>query len=157
LTYVNFRAYNDDKGANYGVVPRENREGHPVALLADPDRLQAYHDALRNCEDALNKGVSTNYVQFRLNELAYRFVRRDLDGISPDDIKRRMCEYVFYEGGEIDEQPETRPNWCEEFPFHHDLRLNIQDRRVYIETRLHCRIPFVPDDPWIEVVNIHDP
>ena len=128
-----------------------------MTLLSDPDRLEAYLDALRNCEDALRKGVSTNYVQFRLTETAHRFIRKEVDGISLDDIRKRMCEYVLDERGEIDEQPETRPAWREEFPFHYDLRLFIQDRRVYIETRLHYRIPFVPDDPWIEVVNIHDP
>ena len=72
-------------------------------------------------------------------------------------MSRRECVSTsFDEGGEIDEQPETRPNWREEFPFHHDLRLIIQNRRVYIETRLHYVVPFVPDDSWIDVVNIHD-
>ena len=126
-----------------------------MAPLADPDRHRAYLDALNNCKDALKKGVRTNYIQFSLNETAYRFIRKELDGVSLDDIKRRMCEYVLDEVGEIDEQPERRANWSEKF--HHDLRLTIQDRRIYIETRLHSRIPFVPDDSWIEVVNIHDP
>jgi hypothetical protein len=128
-----------------------------MAPLADPDRLKAYLDAVTNCRDALAKGVSTNYVQFRLNETAYCFIRKELSGVSLDDIKRRMCEFILDEDGEIDEQPETRANWSAEFQFHHDLRLPIQDRRVYLETRLHCWIPFVPDDSWIEVVNIHDP
>jgi hypothetical protein len=128
-----------------------------MAPLADPDRLQAYLDALRNCKDALCKGIPTNYVQFRLNETAYSFIHRELGGVSLDDIKRRMCEYVLDEKGEIDEQPETRSNWSDEFRFHHDLRLLIEGRRVYVESRLHYWIPFVPDDSWIEVVNIHDP
>ena len=127
-----------------------------MAPLVDQNRRQAYLDALINCRHALEKGVRTNFVQLNLTETAHRFIRKDL-GILPDDIKRRMCQYVLEDGGEIDEQPEKRANWSYEFPFHYDLRLTIQDRWVYIESRLHYRIPFVPDDSWIEVVNVHDP
>ncbi len=126
-----------------------------MATLIDRERLQAYHDAIRNCKEALSKGVTTNYVQFRLNDTAYRYVRIEL-GVTLDIVQRRICEYVLDEGGRIDEQAETRQGWCEEFRFHHDLRLDIQGRTAYIETRLHYRLPVVPDDSWIEVVNIHD-
>jgi hypothetical protein len=120
-----------------------------VAPLADPDRLQAYKDALGNW------GVK-NYIQFELNETAYRFIRMELEGIWLHDIRRLMYEYVA-NGGEIDEQPENRLEWSDRYEFHHDLRFTIQDKPIYIETRLHCRVPFVPDEPWILVVNFHAP
>jgi hypothetical protein len=127
-----------------------------VATLTDPERLQAFRDALRNCHEAMAKGAPTNYIQFRLNETAYRYVR-DMLGVTLDVIKKRVCEYVLDEAGRIDEQIETREGWSEEFQFHHDLRVKIEERLVYVETRLHYRLPIVPDDSWIEVVNIHDP
>lgn len=121
-----------------------------MAPLTDPIRLQAYRDALRNWE-------FTDYVQFALNEQAYRWVRRELNGISLNGIKQRMYEYVMIDGGEIDEQPETRPEWSGRYSYHHDLRLAIRDKLVYIETRLNCWMPFIPDQSWILVVNIHAP
>jgi hypothetical protein len=66
-----------------------------------------------------------------------------------------MYEYVTA-GGEIDEQAETRENWSEQHEFHHDLRLSINNKPVYIETRLNYRIPVVLDESWINVVNIHE-
>jgi hypothetical protein len=44
-------------------------------------------------------------------------------------------------GGEIDEVAETRPEWSGLYEFHHDVRLTIQDKPVYIETRLNYRVP----------------
>lgn len=67
-----------------------------------------------------------------------------------------MYEYVA-NGGVIDEVRETRPEWSDEFEFHYDLRLTIADCPVYIETRLYHRIPVVPDDSSILVVNVHAP
>jgi hypothetical protein len=34
--------------------------------------------------------------------------------------------------------------------------VSIKGRRVYFETRLVYRNPDDPDDPFIEVVNVHD-
>jgi hypothetical protein len=65
-----------------------------------------------------------------------------------------MYEFVAA-GGEIDEIKETRPEWAEH-EFHHDLRLTIQGKAVYIETRLHFREPLKPDESSILVVNIHE-
>jgi hypothetical protein len=65
-----------------------------------------------------------------------------------------MYEYVEA-GGKIDEVRETRPEWSDKHEFHFDLRLQIEGRRIYIETRLNCRIPPVPDDSTILVANIH--
>ena len=67
-----------------------------------------------------------------------------------------MHEYVA-SGGEIDEIVETREEWTDKYQFHYDLRMPIQNKTVYIETCLDYRIPFVPDEPWILVVNIHAP
>jgi hypothetical protein len=39
-----------------------------------------------------------------------------------------MYEHVLH-GGEIDEIPEKRPEWADEYEFHYDLRFNIQVRR----------------------------
>lgn len=65
-----------------------------------------------------------------------------------------MCEYVKA-GGKIDETRETRPEWSGRYEFHYDLRLMIQNKPVYIETRLHHRLPVRADESWILVVNIH--
>jgi hypothetical protein len=99
-----------------------------VPPLTDPDRLAAYRDALRNWN-------VTDYIQFELTEEAHRWIRREL-GITLKEIGWLMYEHVAG-GGEIDEAPETRPEWTDQYEFHHDLRLTINDKQVYIETRLH--------------------
>ena len=66
-----------------------------------------------------------------------------------------MHEHVV-NGGAIDEQREGRYPWSGEYEFHYDLRFSIE-KPVYIETRLHYRLPIVPDESWILVVNIHAP
>ena len=58
-------------------------------------------------------------------------------------------------GGKIDEQVETRPEYVAD-EFHYDLRVNIDGRMIYFETLLRCMKPDDPDDPRIEVVNVHD-
>ena len=123
--------------------------GRAMVPLADQTRLLAYRDALSNWK-------TKDYIQFDLTEESHGWIRRELDGIGLTDIKRLMYEFVA-SGGEIDEVRETRPEWSDLYEFHHDLRFAIQDKPVYIETRLHCRTPFVPDDAWILVVNIHTP
>ena len=94
------------------------------------------------------------YVQFELTGEAYRWIRREFSNITLKEIGRLMHEHVGA-GGEIDEVPETRPEWSGLYEFHHDLRFTIQDTIVYIETRLHYRLPVVPDESWILVVNVH--
>lgn len=120
-----------------------------MAPLTDPARLEAYKDALSNW----NFG---GYIRFELTEAAHRWIRRDLDNVSLKEIGRRMYEHVRA-GGKIDEVRETRPEWSDEYEFHYDLRLTIQDRPVYIESRLKYQIPVVPDDSSILVVSIHEP
>jgi len=120
-----------------------------VARLDDPTRLAAYKNALSNWR-------FKDYIQFNLSEQSHQWIRKELDGVTLEEIKRLMFEFVAT-GGIIDEVRETRPMWCDRYEFHYDLRFPIQGRQVYIETRLHCRAPFVQDEPWILVANIHAP
>jgi hypothetical protein len=99
----------------------------------------------------------SDYIQFELTEQSHRWIRTELDNVSLGEIKQLMYEYIFEDGGEIDEQVETREQWSDRYEYHHDLRFGIQDKNVYIETRLNDWNPFVPDNPWILVVNIHAP
>jgi hypothetical protein len=117
--------------------------------LTDPERLAAYRDALSNWS-------FQSYIQFELTEESERWLRREIGAISLKDVGRLMHEYVAG-GGIIDEVAETRPEWSDQYEFHYDLRFRIDDVPAYIETRLIFRPPFVPDEPWILVVNIHAP
>ena len=119
-----------------------------MAPVTDSDRLEAYKDALRNWN-------IPDYIQFELTEQAHRWIRRELDRVTLKDIGRLMFEYVNA-GGKIDEVPETRPEWSDVYEFHYDIRLTIQKKPIYIETRLHYRLPVVPDESWILVVNVHE-
>jgi hypothetical protein len=58
----------------------------------------------------------------------------------------------FQAGGEIDQVPETRPEWNEQ-RYHYDFRIQIGDRLIYIETIL---VEDDPNDPTVHVVSIHD-
>ncbi len=116
--------------------------------LTDLARLAAYRDALGNWN-------VSDYIQFELTEESHRWIRREFGNITLREIGRLMCEYVR-SGGEIDEVPETRQEWSGQYEFHHDLRLTIYGKNVYIETRLYYRLPVVLDESWILVVNIHE-
>jgi hypothetical protein len=120
-----------------------------MALLTDATRLAAYRDALSNW-------AFEGYVQFDVTEQAYSWIKNELRGISLKGIKRRMHEYVAAGGG-VDEVRELRPDWCDAYQFHYDLRFAIDEKPIYIETRLHYRVPLVPDESWILVVNVHAP
>lgn len=117
--------------------------------LTDATRLEAYKDALANWN-------FKDYIHFELTETAYAWIKRNLEGIPLEDIGRLMHEYVAG-GGVIDEVRETRPQWSDEHEFHYDLRFTIQDTPVYVETRLIYRLPLVPDESSILVVNVHAP
>ena len=119
-----------------------------MAPLTDPIRLQAYKDALANWS-------FDGYIQFELTEAAFQWIRRELDAVTLNDIGRLMYEYVEA-GGVIDEVRETRPEWSDH-EYHYDLRFTIQDKRIYIESRLYFRLPLDPDESSILVVNIHAP
>jgi hypothetical protein len=116
--------------------------------LTNPDRLAAYRDTLGNWN-------VTDYLQFELTEEAHQWVRRELGNITLKEIGRLMHEHVAA-GGDIDEVRETRPEWSDLYEFHHDLRLTIHGKLVYVETRLHYRLPVAPDESWILVVNVHE-
>jgi hypothetical protein len=118
-----------------------------VPPLTDPARLMAYRDALGNWN-------VRDYIQFELTEEAHRWVRRKLSNMTLKEIGRLMCAHVVA-GGDIDEVPETRQEWSGQYEFHYDIRLTIHNKSVYIETRLNYRLPVVPDESWILVVNIH--
>ena len=118
-----------------------------MARLVDQDRFAAYTNALNNWDF---KG----YIHPTLNKQANDFVRVKL-GITFDQLKWHMYNYV-QNGGEIDEQPERRPEWSHLYNFHYDLRFYINNIHTYIETRLIYTPPFVPDEPRILVVNVHD-
>ena len=105
--------------------------------------------------DALGNWNYEGYIRFELTEAAYRWIRGEFESISLKEIGRLMYEYVEG-GGEIDEVRESRPEWSV-YEFHYDLRFTIQDKRVYIESRLDYREPFVSDESSILVVNIHAP
>jgi len=128
--------------------PWPNTEREFVAHLSDPDRLAAYQDALSNWR-------CTDFICFELNETAYRWLRSELDGITTDELGRLMWEYVEG-GGKIHEVRETREIWSDDYEFHYDLKIMIQNKAVYIETRLIFSPPFAPDKASILVVNIHD-
>lgn len=116
--------------------------------LTDPERLAAYADALGNWS-------VSDFIQFDLTEQSYRWIRGNL-GIPLRDISYLMYAHVAG-GGVIDEQPETRPIWSDQWEFHWDLRFWINGMLTYIETRLNYRLPVVPDESWILVVNVHAP
>ena len=116
--------------------------------LTDPARLMAYRDALGNWN-------VRDTIQFELTEEAHRWVRRVLGNMTVKKIGRLMHDHVVAGGG-IDEVPETRQEWSSQYEFHHDIRLTIHNKSVYIETRLNYRLPVVADESWILVVNIHE-
>lgn len=118
-----------------------------MAPLKDPERLAAYKDALGNWS-------FSGYVRFELSETAFRWVKREIEDVSLKDIARLIFEYVD-RGGKIDEVRETRPEWSD-YEFHYDIRLPVNEKLIYIETRLNFSPPFVPDQSSIVVVNIHD-
>jgi hypothetical protein len=92
------------------------------------------------------------YIHWR--ERAAEWVYANVDGCTLREVGRLMHEHVAADG-EIDEVRETRPEWRDEFEFHHDLRFTLPDGgRVYIETVLEMGRD--PEDATINVVNIHD-
>jgi hypothetical protein len=117
-----------------------------VALPDDQQgRLRCYRNALRNWN-------YTGYVEFK--KLAQEWLLQELSGLSLDDIRRELHDFVD-QGGVIDEQVERRPEYLH-YQFHFDLRVTIGHRRVYFETVLICDDPADPDDPLIIVVSVHD-
>jgi hypothetical protein len=116
--------------------------------LTDPERLRCYKNALENW-------CYTDFVVFE--ELAWAWLQANLPRAnSQREIARLLYRHVAKQGGVIDEQVEARELWKDLYPFHYDLRVTIEGRRVYFETCLEYKDPDDPDDPVIRVVNAHD-
>ena len=81
-------------------------------------------------------------------------MRVELKKPSEVEIGRLLYEFVV-SGGKIDEQVEARPEFAH-YEFHYDLRVTIGSRRVYFETVLFCDDAHDPNDPLVQVVNVHD-
>jgi hypothetical protein len=79
------------------------------------------------------------------------WLRIELPRYSWRELHRELHEHVA-NGGKIDEQVETRPEYAH-YEFHYDLRVKIGGRHLYFETVLFADDP---DDPTIVVVNVHD-
>src|SRR6266516_863475 len=88
-------------------------------------RLRCFRNALRNWN-------FEGYVRFK--PLAARWLATELPGFSLREVARSLQLHVEA-GGEIDEQPERRPEYAH-YEFHYDLRVKIGERRVYFETVL---------------------
>lgn len=116
-----------------------------MARLTDPRRLLHY-------TTALNLWACGCYIHWR--QRAAEWVYENVEGFTLREIGRLMHEHVAA-GGAVDEVRESRPEWRDEFEFHHDLRLPLPDgRRVYVETVLEMGRD--PEDATINVVSIHD-
>ena len=114
-----------------------------MAKLTDPEVLTCYRNALANWR-------YYGFVVF--SPLATEWLDKEL-GDSPRLFAERLHDFVAA-GGEIDQVVETRPEW-NVWSYHYDLRLTVNGRLIYVETRLDVRDPADPDDPIIKVVNIH--
>lgn len=116
--------------------------------LTDPERLRCYQNALKNWN-------YTGCIVF--HERAWVWLSTAFPSLTQRQIAQLLHRHVK-DGGEIDEQVETRGEWRKLHDFHYDIRVEIKKsgRRIYFETRLIYRNPNDPDDPRIEVVNAHD-
>ena len=113
--------------------------------LTDRERLTHYVTAL----SFWNIGC---YVHWKSRVAAD--LRRNYD-ITTREFSRLMFEHVN-RGGQIDEIPETRKPWRDEYPYHYDMRFAIPDGgQVYVETVLE--LGREPDDARITVVSVHEP
>lgn len=114
-----------------------------MAPLQDPEVFAVI-------QHALQEGVRfSGYVTWKPR--AAEWVRQNVPNLTLQGMAERLLEYVE-SGGEIDQVRETRDEWSE-FKFHYDLRVPFGDRRLYVETVL---LSEDPDDPEIQVVNVHD-
>ena len=114
-----------------------------MAPLSDPRILAAFKRAL---EEGLRYA---GYVTWRPR--AQEWVRTELPNVTLKGIAELIYRHVD-SGGQIDQVKETREEGLD-FKCHYDLRLTIAERRIYIETVL---LSEDPDDPEIQVVNIHE-
>jgi hypothetical protein len=115
--------------------------------LTDPERLRCYLNALANWR-------YEGFITFTKDAL--RWLHTELPDYSTRDFGQMLHDHVEAHGmGEIEEQRETREEW-RMHDYHYDIRIKIGGRLIYVETRLSYRDPHDPDDPLIDVVNIHE-
>jgi hypothetical protein len=144
----------DEGGDVLGRAERAAEKGlaspdleHPMPPLTDPERSKCYLNALRNWN-------ITGYVNFA--ERAWEWLRGEFPSYTQREVARLLYAHVGTDPSKVDEQPEQREGWRDRYEFHHDIRMPIQGRRIYFETRLEYNDPDDPDDPQINVVNVHD-
>lgn len=113
-----------------------------MARLTDPAILARF-------QRALSQWRFTGYVTWK--PIARQWIEQNLEGWTTRAIAEEMARFVE-SGGEIDQTPETRPEWSQ-WRFHYDLRTEVGGRSLYIEMVL---IEDDPDDPTVYVVSIHD-
>jgi hypothetical protein len=106
---------------------------------------------LRCYRNALNNWRYEGFIEFRPRVESW--LRKEL-ALSGREVRQLLAEFVA-QGGRIDEQVETRPEYVS-FEFHYDLRVTIDGRRIYFETILLSNDPDDPDDPRIEIVSVRD-
>jgi hypothetical protein len=113
--------------------------------LTDPVRTKWYLHALENW-------TVGDYITWEVDAL--RWVRAQLSAYSTKQLGELLHRHVQQNGpGCVDEQAETRPHWRDRHEFHHDLRVQIEGRLIYFETRL---VLLRHEDAYIAVVNVHD-
>jgi hypothetical protein len=100
------------------------------------------------------RGYVTGYVEW-IDDNAIAIARSklaDLDGLTPEGIRRMSIEYVNA-GFEIVQSEETRDNWSE-FRFKYFVQIPLEGSpfRVYVEFRLNDPDP---DDPTVHIVSAH--
>jgi hypothetical protein len=110
--------------------------------LADPEIRALIAEALGewNCE---------GFVVWKRS--AAEWVLGNLDGHTPRSVARLLHEHVA-SGGEVDQVRERRHEYASRYEFHYDFRIDIDGRRVYIETTLDN----TSTGPMVAVVSIHD-
>ena len=113
-----------------------------MARLTDPE-------ILAKLQHVLSQWHVTGYITWK--PIARQWLEQNLEGFTNRSVGEEMFRYLA-DGGEIDQVRETRSEWTEH-RFHYDLRLDVGDRFLYIETVL---VEDDPDDPTIRVVSIHD-
>jgi hypothetical protein len=117
-----------------------------MAKVTDPTILACYLNALSNWRFA-------GYVVF--TDQSAKWLRLNLPEWSQKHFAERLFQFVGGGEGEIDQIVETRPEWSGLHEFHYDLRPVVEGCRLYVETRLNYTDPDDPDDPLIQIVNIH--
>ncbi len=83
---------------------------------------------------------------------AREFVEKNLEGYSTKGIAELMHLHARA-GGKIDQVAETREVWRDLHQYHYDFRLEIDGRRIYVETVFHEEAD--KDDCEIHVVSTH--